>query len=67
MTIIITPYVWHAKEPSLLSGHECRTYVIICSPSSVMVTSPYELKTPEWDDKPQTNKQKQNENRVFYK
>ena len=30
--------------------------VKICSPSPVMVTSPYEKKILEWDDKPQTEK-----------
>ena len=33
----------------------------MCSPSPVMVTSPYELKFFESDEKPQTNKQKQQE------
>ena len=28
-----------------------------CSLSPVIVTSPYELKIIEWDDKPQTNRQ----------
>ena len=32
--------------------------VKICSSSPVMVTSPYEWQTLEWDEKPQTNKQK---------
>ena len=48
MTIIngcpVSKYVWHAKEPSLLNGHECRAGVNICSPSPVMVTSPGEWK-----------------------
>ena len=29
----------------------------ICSPSLVMVTSSYEWKILDWDEKPQTNKQ----------
>ena len=45
MTIIngcpLSQYVWHAKELSLLNGHECWAKVKICSPSPVMVTSPY--------------------------
>ena len=49
--------MWHEKEPSLLNGQECRAQVKICSPSPVMVTSPYEWKILEWDDKP-PNKQK---------
>ena len=31
----------HAKEPSLLNGHECWAYVKIISPSPVIVMSPY--------------------------
>ena len=49
--------MWHTKEPSLLNGHECRALVKICSSSPVMVTSLYEWKMLERDDKPQTNKQ----------
>ena len=45
MTIIngcpLSQYVWHAKELSLFNGHECWAKVKICSPSPVMVTSPY--------------------------
>ena len=48
----------HAKELLLLNGHECRAKVQICSPSTVMVTSPHERKILEWNEKPQTNKQK---------
>ena len=51
---------WHVKEPSLLNGHECRAYVKMCCPSSVMVTSPNEWKNLEWGQKKntkQTNKQ----------
>ena len=47
--------VWHAKEPLLLNGHECR--VKICSHSPVMVTTPYELIIHEWDQKTPKNKQ----------
>ena len=47
--------VWHAKEPLLLNGHECR--VKICSHSPVMVTTPYELIIQEWDQKKPQNKQ----------
>ena len=28
--------VWHAKDPSLLNGHECRASVKICSPLPAM-------------------------------
>ena len=41
----------------MISGHEFRAKVIICSPLLVMVTSPYERTILEWDDKPQTNEQ----------
>ena len=37
----------HAKEPSLLNGHECRLKVKICSPSPAMLTSPNEWKNLE--------------------
>ena len=47
--------MWHPKEPSLLNAYECRAQVIIIIPSPLMVTSPYEWKILEWDDKPQTN------------
>ena len=50
--------VWHAKEPSLLNGHERRAMVKICSPSPVMVTYPYESKILKWDGKPNTNNKK---------
>ena len=49
--------MWHAKESSLLNGHECRAYVKICSPSPAMVLSPYEWEIVEWDNKPLTKKQ----------
>ena len=49
--------MWHAKEPSLLNGHECRAKVNICSPSPVLMPSPYEWKILEWDEKTQTNEQ----------
>ena len=47
--ILLEPFprylkVWHVKEPSLLNGHTCRAIVKICSPSLVMLTSPYEWK-----------------------
>ena len=49
--------MWHAKELSLLNGHEYRAQVNICSPSLPMMTSPNEWKILEWDEKPnQTNK-----------
>ena len=38
----VTVRVWHAKEPSLLDGNECRAQVKICNPSPAMVTSPSE-------------------------
>ena len=45
-------------QTSLLNGHEYRAWVIICSPSPVMVTSPNEWKILEWYEKHrQTNKQ----------
>ena len=47
--------MWQAKEPSLLNGHECRAWVKICSPSPAMVTSQYEWKILECDEKPQWN------------
>ena len=62
MTIIngcpVSQKVWYAKESSLLNGHECRAWLKFCSPWLVMVTSPYEWKILEGDDKLQTNKQK---------
>ena len=55
----MSQWVWKAKKPSLLNGHECRVpiYVKICSPSPVMGLSPYEWKILEWDENPtkQTN------------
>ena len=36
--------IWHAKEPSLLTGNEWRATVKICSLSPAMATSPYEWK-----------------------
>ena len=37
MTIIngchVSQQVWHAEEPSMLNGHECRAYVKICDGS----------------------------------
>ena len=38
----LSQQVLHSKEPSLLNGHDCRAQINICSPSPVMVTSPYE-------------------------
>ena len=70
MTILngrpVSQQVWHVREPSLLNGHECRTQVKICSPSPAMVTSPYEKKILEWDEKLQTNKQTNKQNNVSY-
>ena len=43
------------KNP-LLNGHECREHVKICSPSPAIVTSPYEWKILECDEKHQTSK-----------
>ena len=63
MTIIngcaMPQWIWRAKEPSLFKGYECRAYVKICSPSPVIVTSPYDWIIIEWDNKhttKQTNK-----------
>ena len=58
MTIInrCVPCVTVGVASSLLNGNKCRTKVKMCSPSTVMVTSPYEWKILEWDDKPQTKK-----------
>ena len=47
----VSQQVWHAKEPSLLNGHECRAQVKIYCPSPATVTSPYERKILEWDEK----------------
>ena len=48
MTIIkdwpLSQYVWHVKETSLRNGHEYRVWVKMCSPSLVMVPTPYEWK-----------------------
>ena len=52
----VSQSVWHTKEPSLLNSHECRAKVKFFSPSSAMVTSTYEWKILEWDEKPQANK-----------
>ena len=61
MTIInecpLSQWVWHSKEPLLLNGHKSREWVKICNPSPAMVTSPYEWKILQRDEKPQTNKQ----------
>ena len=38
-------------QTSLLNGHEYRAWVIICSPSPIMVTSPNEWKILEWYEK----------------
>ena len=51
--------LWHAKDPSLFYGHECREQVNICSTSTVELISPNECKVLEWDKKPQSNKQTQ--------
>ena len=51
--------MWHAKEPSLLNGHERRASVKICSPSTAIVSSPYKWKILEWNENPQTDKQNQ--------
>ena len=48
--------MWHAKEPSLFNGHECRAYDKIWSPLPVIVTSPYHWKILEWDVKPPKKK-----------
>jgi hypothetical protein len=49
----VSQKVWHDKDPSLLKGHERRTYLPkFCSPSPVMVTSPYKWKILERDVKP---------------
>ena len=47
--------VWHAKEPSLLNGHESRAQGKICSLSWVMSTALYERKILGWNE---TNKTK---------
>ena len=49
--------MWHAKDPPLLNGHECRVNVKMWSLSPVMVTPTCEWKILEWDFKPQTNNQ----------
>ena len=43
--------MWHAKESSLFNTHECWVYLIIWSPSPVMVTFLLEWKSIEWDEK----------------
>ena len=54
----VSQKVWHAKEFSLLDVHEYREKVKICSPSPVVVTSPYEGKfSSEMINPKQTNKQ----------
>ena len=53
----------HAKEPSLFNGHECPGQNL--NPLPVMMASPYAWKIIEWDDKPQTNKNKQTNKKVF--
>ena len=62
MTIIngcpVSQKMWHAKELSVLSGHKCRAYVKICSPSPAMVTSSNEGKILQWNENKQTNKTK---------
>ena len=47
----------HAKEPSLLHGHDCRAKVKICCFLPEMLTSPFQWKIIEWDENPQANKQ----------
>ena len=59
----VSQEVWHAKEPSLLNCHKCRTKVKFCSPLPIMVTSPNEWKILECDEKLQTNRK--NLNRFF--
>ena len=54
---LVSQYVWQATEPTLLSGHECRAQVNICSPSPAMVKSLYEWDDVlEWDETPHTNR-----------
>ena len=55
------------EEPSLRNGHKCGAWVTICSPSSVIVSSSYEWKILEWDEKLQTNKQTNSQNPIQYK
>ena len=52
----MSQYVWHVKGLSLLSAHEFRVHVRICSPSPVTVTSRNERKNLDWDEQFQTNK-----------
>ena len=60
------PKICHAKEPSMLHGDELRVYIKICSPSTVLVTFPYEWKILDWnlnsnkETDLQTNKYKTN-------
>ena len=60
MTIIngclVSQWVWHATEPPLINGLECRVLVKIWNPSLLMVTSTNEWKILEWENKPQPNK-----------
>ena len=46
----VSQQVWHDKDPSLLKGPESLAYRLkFCSPSSVMMTSPYKWKILERD------------------
>ena len=60
MTIIngfpVSQQIWHAKEHSLLNGHECREKVKIWSQSPVKVMSPYEWKISSCGVKPPKSK-----------
>ena len=52
----MSQWEWHALEPLLVLGHECRVYVKLWSFSPVMMISPHDWIFPEKDATPQTYK-----------